>query len=144
MSAEHQASSPSREQVLSVLLYSDDRSTRDQVRLALGHRVAMDLPPVEVFETATAPATQKAVREKHYDVLILDGEAVPYGGMGLARQFKDELPDCPPVVLLVARVADAWLATWSHADAVEPYPVDPVRLPTTVADAARRRLADAR
>jgi hypothetical protein len=54
--------------------------------------------------------------------------------MGLCHQLKSEFDDCPPVLLLVARVADAWLASWSAADAVSAYPVDPVRLPD---DAAR-------
>jgi hypothetical protein len=38
-------------------------------------------------------------------------------------------------------VADAWLATWSRAEAVVPYPIDPVRLPNAVADTLRARLA---
>ncbi len=125
---------------LKVLLYSDDRSTRDEVRLALGRRIAADLPEVEIFDTATAPAAATAAKSGNYDVLILDGEASPLGGMGLGRQLKDEMPDCPPVVLLVARVADAWLATWSQAEAIEPFPIDPVRLPQTVATVARQRL----
>ncbi|WP_420175772.1 response regulator [Luteococcus sp. OSA5] len=131
---------PRSERTLKVLLYSDDRSTRDQVRLALGRRVASDLPEIEVFDTATGPAAVKAVESGAFDVLVLDGEAVPFGGMGLSRQLKEELDDCPPVLLLVARVADAWLATWSKADAVEPYPVDPIRLPRTLAELARHRL----
>ena len=75
-----------------------------------------------------------------FDLLILDGEAVPEGGMGLAHQLKDEIANCPPIVLLVARVADAWLATWSRADAMSAYPVDPVRLPKTVAEVLRARV----
>lgn len=129
---------------LKVLLYSDDRSTRDNVRLALGRRIASDLPEVEIFDTATAPAVIKAATSGAYDLLILDAEAVPLGGMGISRQLKDEMSDCPPIVLLVARAADAWLATWSNADVIEPLPVDPVRLPRTVADVARTTLADAR
>lgn len=125
---------------LKVLLYSDDRSTRDDVRLALGRRIAADLPEVEIFETATGPAAVKAVEASQFDVLVLDAEAVPFGGMGLARQLKDELSDCPAILLLVARAADAWLGTWSKADAIEPYPIDPIRLPAAVADLARRRL----
>ena len=125
---------------LKVLLYSDDRSTRDEVRLALGRRIAADVLEVEIFDTATAPAAATAAKSGNYDVLILDGEASPLGGMGLGRQLKDEMPDCPPVVLLVARVADAWLATWSQAEAIEPFPIDPVRLPQTVATVARQRL----
>ena len=38
-----------------VLVYSDDRTTREQVRLALGRRVAADLPELDVFEVATQP-----------------------------------------------------------------------------------------
>ena len=70
---------------LKVLLYSDDRSTRDEVRLALGRRIAADLPEVEIFDTATAPAAATAAKSGNYDVLILDGEASPLGGMGLGR-----------------------------------------------------------
>ena len=55
----------------------------------------------------------------------------------MCHQLKDEVEDCPPVVLLVARIADAWLASWSHADAVATRPVDPVALPQTVASVVR-------
>ena len=35
------------------------------------------------------------------------GEAWPTGGLGLAKQMKDELRDCPPVLVLIARRPDA-------------------------------------
>ena len=35
------------ERTLKVLIYSDDRSTRDAVRFALGKRPATDLPELE-------------------------------------------------------------------------------------------------
>ena len=124
-----------------VLVYSDDRSVRQQVRLALGRRVAADLPEIDVFECATYQAVLSALHIGGIDVMILDGEAVPLGGMGLARQVKDEIANCPPVLLLVARVADAWLATWARAEAISPFPVDPLKLPDQVADLLRRRLA---
>lgn len=92
-----------------------------------------------MFETATQPAVLTAVEASRFDLLVLDAEAVPSGGMGLCHQLKDEIPDCPPVLLLVARLADGWLATWSRADAVSPYPVDPQRLPAQVADLLRSR-----
>lgn len=123
-----------------VLLYSDDRTVREQVRLALGSRVAADLPQLEVFEVATQPAVLSAMDAGGIDLVILDGEATPAGGFGLAHQLKDEIADCPPVLLLVARVADAWLATWSKADGVSAYPVDPVRLPESAAELLRARL----
>ena len=123
-----------------ILLYSDDRTTREQVRLALGRRVAADLPEIEVYDVATHAAVLAAVDAGGLDLLILDAEATPSGGLGLAKQLKDEIADCPPVLLLVARTADAWLATWSKAEAVSPYPVDPVRLPDTAAELLRSRL----
>ncbi|MCW5953522.1 MAG: response regulator transcription factor, partial [Propionibacteriaceae bacterium] len=94
-----------------VLLYSDDRTVREQVRLALGTRLAADLPEIEVREVATQPAVLWAMDAGGVDLAILDAEAVPAGGMGLAHQLKDEIANCPPVLLLVARTADAWLAT---------------------------------
>lgn len=124
-----------------VLLYSDDRTVREQVRLALGTRLAADLQEIEVREVATAPAVLWAMDAGGIDLAILDAEAVPAGGMGLAHQLKDEIADCPPVLLLVARTADAWLATWSKAEAISSYPVDPVRLPAAAAELLRARLA---
>mgnify|MGYP001583896163 CR=1 FL=1 len=124
-----------------ILVYSDDRSTRGQVRLALGRRVAADLPEIEIVECATHQAVSKTLDAGGIDLVIMDGEAVPAGGMGLCRQVKDEIANCPPVVLMIARVADAWLATWSRADAVVAYPIDPVRLPASVADVLRARLS---
>lgn len=123
-----------------ILVYSDDRSTRDQVKFALGRRVAADLPEIEVVECATHQAVTRMLDAGGIDLAILDGEAVPAGGMGVCRQIKDEVADCPPVLLLVARVADAWLGTWSRAEAVVPYPIDPVRLPDSVADLLRARV----
>jgi len=125
---------------LKVMLYSDDRTVRDQLRLALGRKVAADLPDLELVDVATPNGVIRAMDEGGFDLLILDGEAVPEGGMGLAHQLKDEIANCPPIVLLVARVADAWLATWSRADAMSAYPVDPVRLPKTVAEVLRARV----
>ena len=124
-----------------ILIYSDDRSTRDAIKVALGRRVAADLPEIAVVECATHQAVSKVLDAGGIDLVIADGEATPLGGMGLCRMIKDETPNCPPVLLLVARVADAWLATWSRADAVVAYPIDPIRLPQAAAGLLRTRLA---
>ena len=123
-----------------ILVYSDYRSTRGQVRVALVRRVAADLPEIEVVECATHQAVSRTLAAGGIDLVIMDGEAVPAGGIGLCRQVKDEVANCPPVLLLVARVADAWLATWSRADAVVAYPIDPIRLPEAVAGLLRARM----
>ncbi|GHJ28984.1 MULTISPECIES: hypothetical protein [Streptomyces] len=124
-----------------VLVYSDDASTREQVRLAAGRRPAADLPPVEFLECATLPAVLTALEEGGVDVCVLDGEAVPAGGMGVCRQIKDEIFQCPPVLLLIGRPQDAWLATWSRAEAAVAHPVDPVALADALAGLLRKRLA---
>ena len=123
---------------LKVLLFSSDRTVREQVRLALGRKGASDLPPIEVEEVATGQAMLKRLdADSGFALLILDGEAQPEGGIGLAHQVKEEYDPCPPVLLLVARVADAW----SRAEAISAYPIDPVRLPTQVAELLRERAA---
>lgn len=125
-----------------VLVYSDDRTVREQVRLTLGRKVAADLPEIEIFEVATVPALLKALdSDVEYGLMILDGEARPAGGFGVAYQVKEEVVNCPPVLLLVVRQVDSWLATWSRAEAVAPYPVDPFQLPEQVANLLRSRLA---
>jgi DNA-binding response OmpR family regulator len=124
-----------------VLLYSDDRTTREQVRLTLGKRLAADLPELDVFEVATQPVVLQAMDAGGIDLVILDGEAVPAGGMGICRQLKDEIYECPPILLIVGRPADAWLATWSRADDVAPLPLDPLEFPEAVATLLRRRIA---
>lgn len=121
----------SEEQVLTILLYASDRLTRENLRLALGRKVASDLPPVRVLEVATQPALVSAMDAGGIDLAILDGEAAP-GGMGLSRQLKDEILRCPPILLLIGRADDAWLATWSRADGAVTHPIDPIRLPASV------------
>ena len=60
--------------------------------------------------------------------------------MGICRQLKDEIYRCPPVLVLVGRPQDAWLATWSRADAVVAHPIDPVALAQTAAKVLRPRV----
>lgn len=116
-----------------VLLYSDDRTVREHVRIAVGPRLGADAPEIAWTEVATAPAVTTAVSGGRFDLLVLDGEADKVGGMGLCRQLKNEVYDCPPVVVLTGRADDAWLASWSLADAVVPRPLDAFALHGAVA-----------
>ncbi|WP_136519762.1 MULTISPECIES: response regulator transcription factor [Cellulomonas] len=122
-----------------ILLYSDDVEARAQVRLAVGRRLGRGEPDLEWVEVATAAAAVAAAEAGSLDLLVLDGEADKVGGMGLCRQLKDEVYDCPPVLVLTGRPQDAWLASWSHADAVVSRPLDPVVLHDAVARLVRER-----
>lgn len=119
--------------VLRVLLYSDNPQTREAVLTAVGTRAAKDLPTLEWVEVATHAAVVSRVEEGGCDLLVLDGEAGKSGGMGLCRQLKDEIFQCPPILVLIGRQQDRWLASWSEADAVVARPLDPLPLQETVA-----------
>jgi DNA-binding response OmpR family regulator len=123
---------------ISVLLYSDDRATRDAVRVNVGRRPARDVEIGSWRECATAAAVIEAVENGSFDLLILDGEAAPLGGLGLCRQLKSEIFNCPPILVLIGRAQDAWLATWSLADLAVPHPLDPIALASAVAELGRR------
>jgi DNA-binding response OmpR family regulator len=131
----------SADAAMTVLVYSDDVNTREQVKLAVGRRPAPELPRVEFLECATEPAVIAALDRGGVDVCVLDGEAVPSGGMGICRRIKDEIHRCPPVLVLIGRTQDGWLATWSRADAVVSHPLDPIRVADAVASLMRQRLA---
>lgn len=122
-----------------VLVYSDDANTRASVRLAIGRRPDVDLPRVEFVECATEPAVLARLEGGDIDVAVLDGEAWPAGGMGICRQAKDEIYDCPPMLVIIGRPDDGWLATWSRAEAVVSHPIDPVALAGAVAGLMRQR-----
>jgi DNA-binding response OmpR family regulator len=111
-----------------VLVYSDNARTREQVMLALGKRIHPELPELSYLEVATAPMVITQMDKGGIDLAILDGEATPAGGMGIAKQLKDEIAQCPPILVLTGRADDAWLATWSRAEAAVPHPIDPIRL----------------
>ncbi|MDR3660631.1 MAG: hypothetical protein P4L86_09575 [Mycobacterium sp.] len=113
---------------MKILVYSDNPNTRDQVRTALGRRIHPDLPDLTYLDVATAPVVISSIDAGGIDLAILDGEATPAGGMGLAKQLKDEVANCPPIVVLTGRRDDAWLASWSRAEAAVPQPIDPIRL----------------
>lgn len=126
---------------LTVLVYSDDVNTRAAVVTALGRRPAPELPRISIEQFATEPALDRRMHEGGVDLAILDGEAVPAGGMGICKGLKEELYRCPPILVLTGRPQDAWLATWSRADAVVPQPLDPIDLAEAAAALLRSRVA---
>ncbi|MGI8681478.1 MAG: hypothetical protein ACR2JO_04975 [Mycobacteriales bacterium] len=111
-----------------VLVYSDDPVIRNRVITSIGRRPAAALGAIDYLQADTGEGAVRAVRTGEVDLCILDGEAWPTGGMAICRQLKDELDHCPPLLLLIGRRDDAWLGTWSRADAMVTHPIDPVDL----------------
>lgn len=134
--------SASRDTVHTVVLYSERAERRTAVRTAIGRRPASDVGRIEWAECTTYAEVLAELDRGGVDLAILDGEAQPTGGMGLARQMKFEIGDeCPAVVVVIARKADRWLATWSLADATLTYPLDPIESGQVVAEQLRQRSA---
>jgi DNA-binding response OmpR family regulator len=122
-----------------VIVFSHDPAVREQVRSAVGRRPAPDLGRIEWIECATGAEVVAAIDAGGVDVAILDGEAQPTGGMGISRQLKYEIDDCPALAVLLGRRDDRWLATWALADATITRPIDPVSAAETVAQLLRDR-----
>ena len=122
---------------LRILVYSDNPRTREQVQLALGKRLHTELPELTYVEVATGAMVIRQMNTGGFDLAILDGEATPAGGMGIAKQLKDEVEHCPPLLVLTGRPDDAWLARWSRAEAAVPHPIDPIRLGDAVTSLLR-------
>lgn len=57
-----------------VLVYSDDASTREKVRQAIGRRPAGDVPLVEIVECATHAKVIQHFDSGEIDVAVLDAE----------------------------------------------------------------------
>jgi DNA-binding response OmpR family regulator len=120
------------DRLYTVLLYSDDPRVREQMRLAIGARPAPDLA-IEFVEAATYDKCVRLVDDYEVDLMVLDGEATPAGGIGIARQIKDDRPaDAPPTCVVIARAADRWLAAYAQVDATLVYPLDPITTGQTV------------
>lgn len=118
-----------------IVVYSDDQSVRGAISSALGKKLPGEDREHTVVDFATASALRQYLSESHeVDLFILDGEAVPEGGLGLAHALKDELVTCPPIMVAIGRAQDSWLAKWSGAEAVISHPIDPFTLGSKVAE----------
>ncbi|MEV4631584.1 hypothetical protein AB0J90_35480 [Micromonospora sp. NPDC049523] len=130
------------ERLYTVLLYSDDPQVRDRMRSAVGTRPASDLS-VEFVDASTYAECVRLVDTYEIDLMLLDGEATPAGGIGIARQIKDDREDAPPTCVVIARAADRWLAAYAQVDATLVHPLDPVTTGRTVSDLLRVRASGA-
>lgn len=123
-----------------VLVYSDNANVRSAVKRAISPAPAPDIAPITIREFATGEALKEYLSDKGpADLLIVDGEAAPEGGLGLARALKDEIYQAPPVLGIIGRDADRWLATWARVEAIALHPIDPRALALEAAALLRPR-----
>ncbi|GAA1744517.1 hypothetical protein [Luedemannella helvata] len=123
-----------------VLLYSDDPKVREAMRLAIGAEPTADLS-VRFIEASVHGEVFRLLDTEDIDLVVLDGEAAPAGGLGISRQIKDEVRPAPPVIVVIARAADRWLAAYSGADATLQHPLDPMTTGDTIATVLLERAA---
>ena len=121
-----------------VLVYSHRPDVREMIMLAIGRRPAPDVGRIDFLEVGLVADVFAAVDDGRADLLVLDGEAQPIGGIGMSRQIHLEADVVPPIVLTVRRAADRWLATWAEADEILVFPLDPVTAAETVAGVLRK------
>lgn len=124
-----------------ILVFSHRAEVREAIIFAIGRRPAPDLARVRFTEAETVADVLSEVDAGRADLVILDGEAQPTGGMGISRQLKNEISQCPPIVVSVRRKDDRWLAVWSQADAVLVHPFDPLASAETIAEVLRAQPA---
>ncbi|HEY0399595.1 MAG TPA: response regulator [Acidimicrobiia bacterium] len=128
-----------------VLVASDANWVRDHVRAALCG------PGFEVIDVERGRDVRKVVEERHPDLVIVDLQIANMGGMAVALDLRLEesggrLPHVP-ILILLDREADRFLARRSTADAMLVKPIDPGTLRRTVktllaAEEERRRAAE--
>lgn len=108
-----------------------------RLSLELTSALVTDEEDVELLEVRTPErALQQLDDVGGFDLVLADNDTAPTGGFYLAREVKARGKmghDVPPVVLLLARDQDKFLAKWSEADAFLVKPLDPFDLHSVVA-----------
>jgi CheY-like chemotaxis protein len=100
---------------------------------------ALSLPGYELLNHADPRGLPQAVTEFEPDVVVMDLQVASMGGMAMARSLKESslqpgFPDVP-VILLLDRSADAFLAKRAAAVAWVKKPFNVADLRTTVESA---------
>jgi DNA-binding response OmpR family regulator len=112
--------------VSTILVASDAPSVRQEVAAVIG------APDVEVIEIHTGHAVPAAVHDYEPDLLVVDLQMGSMGGMAVCLELRLEesygnLPHVP-VLMLLDRRADVFLARRSGAEGWLVKPLDPMRI----------------
>lgn len=112
-----------------VLIASDASWVHDEVREALPGRPGDD---VQVRSLRSGRAVRAAVEAQVPDLVVLDSQIGAMGAMAVCHDLRNEesggrLPHVP-VLILLDRQADVYLARQAHAEGYLVKPLDPMRL----------------
>jgi DNA-binding response OmpR family regulator len=110
--------------VTTILLVAVTPHARERLRLALERLEATG--EELAFEEADNGNDALAIAEaRHPDLVVVEVGVTPYGAFGLTRDLKAMPELACPVIVILERPQDEWLARWSGADALVTRPVDP-------------------
>lgn len=123
-----------------VLIVSPDPAERQRAASALHLR-----DDVDVVEVAGGAEAARHLRDRTFDVLVVDGDIQPKGGFSWLYELRAEAQlhgtQRPPALVMTAREQDRFLADWSGAEAIVRKPVDGFEVADRVAELGARRAA---
>ncbi|MGA9161145.1 MAG: hypothetical protein WB297_09835 [Actinomycetota bacterium] len=112
-----------------VLLVSPDANARDLMRISVGSIERRLGEPVSFLGADDGEQGARIGLRERPDAVVADEFASRAGAFSLARDLRGAPdPYRGPIVILLERKHDAWLARWSGADAWFVRPVDPFGL----------------
>ena len=112
-----------------ILLVSPDPSSRDLMRVAVGSLERRLGEPLSFLVAVDGKEGATLGLRERPDAVVADEIASRAGGFSLALDLRGAPdPYLGPIVILLERRHDQWLARWSGADAWFVEPVDPFEL----------------
>jgi DNA-binding response OmpR family regulator len=112
-----------------VLLVSPDAEARDLLRISVGSIERRLGDSVSFLEAQDGEQGARIGLRDRPDAVVADEIASRAGAFSLARDLRGAVdPYRGPIVIVLERKHDAWLARWSGADAWLVRPVDPFEL----------------
>jgi DNA-binding response OmpR family regulator len=112
-----------------VLLVSPEAEARDLLRISIGSIERRLGERVSFLEAQDGEQGARIGLRERPDAVVADEIASRAGAFSLARDLRGAVePYRGPIVIVLERKHDAWLARWSGADAWLVRPVDPFEL----------------
>jgi DNA-binding response OmpR family regulator len=123
-----------------VLLVSPHADARDLLRVSVGSLERRLGEPVSFLDASDGERGAKVGLRERPDAVVADEIASRAGAFSMAKDLRGAPdPYLGPIVIILERKHDAWLARWSGADAWFVRPVDPFELADRLAELIRGR-----